>query len=89
MNNKQIQDNQQMDAAIIYQGDNKYSNKKPLHVKIMKALKKLEIDSDVIKEQQSVLSEMQQHDNFEWTIMNKRHSYTDGQKITHVYSWMD
>ena len=53
-----------MDAAIIYQGHNKYSNKNTLYVKIMKTLKQLEMDEDVTEEQQSVLSEMQRHDNF-------------------------
>ena len=80
MNNKQIQDNRPMDAAIIFRGHNKYSNKNTLYVKIMKALKKLEMDDDVSREQKSVLSELQRHDTFGWTIMNKRHSYTNGQE---------
>ena len=79
MNNKQIQDNRPMDATIIFRGHNKYSNKHTLYVKIMKAMKKLESDDAVTDEQQSILSELQQYNNFGWTIMNKRHTYTDGQ----------
>ena len=79
INNKQITDNRPMDAAIIFRGHYKYGNKHVLYVKIMKALKKLEMDKDVTDKQQKVLKELQRHDNYGWTIMNKRHSYTDGQ----------
>ena len=68
-----------MDVAIIVRGHNKYDNRNTLYVKIMKALNKLEMDDDVTTEQQKVLSELRQHDIFEWMIMKKRHSYTDGQ----------
>ena len=68
-----------MNAAIIYLGHTKYDNKRTLYVKIKKALKQLALDNKVTKEQQSVLSEMQRYNNFGWTIMNKRHTYTDGQ----------
>ena len=64
MNIKQIQDNRPMDAAIIYRGHNKYSNKNTLYVKIKKALKQLQSDNKVTEEQQSVLSKMQRHANF-------------------------
>ena len=47
-----------MNVAIIYQGHNKYSNKNTLYVKIMKALKKLEMDEDVTDKQQKVLSKL-------------------------------
>ena len=43
----------------------------------------METDEEVTEEQQSVLSEMQRYDNFGWTIMNKRHTYTDGQSNHH------
>ena len=51
MNNKHIQDNRLMDAAIIFRGYNKYSNKHTLYVKIMKAMKKLESDDAVTNKQ--------------------------------------
>ena len=41
-------------------------------------MKQLETDKNVTEEQQNVLTEMQRFDNFGWTIMSKRHSYTDG-----------
>ena len=68
-----------MDAAIIFRGHIKYDKKNTLYVKIMKVLNKFDMDDDVTSEQQKVLSELQRHDNLGWTIMNKRHSYTDGQ----------
>ena len=40
-----------MDAAIIFLGHNKYSNKHTLYVKIKKAIKKLETDEVVTEEQ--------------------------------------
>ena len=79
MNNKQIQDNQPMDTAIIFRGHNKYSNKHTLYIKIMKAMKNLESDDAVTDKQQRILSELQRCNKFRWTIMNKRHTYTDGQ----------
>ena len=45
----------------------------------MKALNRLELDDDVTTKQQQVLSELRQQDNFGWTIIKKRHSYTDEQ----------
>ena len=39
----------------------------------------METDKEITEEQQSVLPEMQQYHNFGWNIMNKRHTYTDGQ----------
>ena len=78
MNNKKIQDNQSMDAAIIFRGHNKYSNKHTLYVKIKKAMKKLETDEEVTKEQLIVLTKLLRYNNYGWTIINKRHTYTDG-----------
>ena len=66
-----------MDAAIIYRGHKQYRNRNTLYIKIKKALKQLESDKKVTKEQHNVLIEMQQFDNFGRTIMSKRHSYTD------------
>ena len=51
INNKQIQDNRPMDAAIIYCGHKQYGNKNTLYVKIKKILKQLETDKKVTKEQ--------------------------------------
>ena len=45
----------------------------------MKALNQLEMDNDVTTKQQKILSNLRRQDNFGWTVMNKRHSYTDGQ----------
>ena len=38
----------------------------------------LEIEKAVTEEQQIVLTELLQSNNFWWTIMSKRHTYTDG-----------
>ena len=48
------------------------------YVKIKKAMKKLEIEEAVTEEQQLVLTELLRYNNYGWTIMNKRHTYTDG-----------
>ena len=79
LNNKQIQKNWVVDAAIVFQGHNKYDKTHALYSKIMKALNHLELDDDVTTEQQQVLTELRRQDNFGWTIKNKRHSYTNGQ----------
>ena len=88
MNNKQIQDNRPMDAAIIFRAHNKYSNKYSLYVKIKKATEKLETDEAVTDKQQSVLTKLLWYDNHGYTIMNKRHTYTDGQ-INHPSVYTD
>ena len=51
LNNKQIQENWTMDAAIIFQGHNKYDNRHALYDKTMKALNHLELDDDVTTKQ--------------------------------------
>ena len=79
MNNKQIQENRTMDAAIIFQGHNTLDNRHSLYDKIMKALDQLELDKDVTSAQQQVLTELRRKDDVGWTIKNKQHSYTDGQ----------
>ena len=58
MNNKQIQENRTMDAAIIFQGHNVLDNIRAIYGKIMKALDKLELAEDVTKAQQQVLTEL-------------------------------
>ena len=67
-----------MDAAIIFQGHYKYGNKHIIYNKVMKALNKVTLDEDTTNEHKRVLSELKQQDNFGWTIMSKRHTYTDG-----------
>lgn len=46
--------------------------------KINKALQKIRAAGDLPEEQKSVLDEIQRVDNYRWTIVNKRHTYTDG-----------
>ena len=58
MNNKQIQDNQTMDGAIIYQGHNTLDNQHTLYRKIMKAMDQLELAEDATSAQQHVLTEL-------------------------------
>ena len=77
MNNKQIQDNRPMDAVIIFRGHTKYSNKQTLYVKIEKVMEKLETDEAVTEEQQIILTKLLRYNNYRWTIMNKRHTFTD------------
>ena len=67
-----------MDAAIIFQRHYKYGNKYIIYKKVMKSLNKLELDEDATNEHKRVLKELQQHDNYGLTIMNKRHTHTDG-----------
>ena len=67
-----------MDAAIIYQGHHKYGNKHVMWKKIVKALGKMILDEEATDEQKRVLEELQQKEHHNWTIQNKRHSYTDG-----------
>ena len=58
-----------------------------MYVKIKKVLKQLETDKKVTEEQHNVLSEIQRYNNYGWTIMNKQHSYTDGQpNHPHVFT---
>ena len=80
MNNKHIQNNQLMDVAVVYRGHNKYGNTHTMFRKINKALKNIEADGKFSEEQQSVLEEMQQVNSYSWIIMNKRHTYTDGNR---------
>ena len=63
MNNKQIQDNRTMDAAIIYQGHNTFDNQHTLYGKIMKAMDQLELAEDATSAQQHVLTKLQQKDD--------------------------
>ena len=79
MNNKQIQDNWTMDAAVIYQGHNTLDNQHILYGKIMKAMDQLELAEDATSAQQHVLTKLRRKDDIGWTIKSKRHSYTDGQ----------
>ena len=67
-----------MDAAIIFRAYNKWSNTHTLFVKIKKAMKNLVTEEAVTNKQQIVLTELQRYNNCGWTIMNKRHTYTDG-----------
>ena len=67
-----------MDAAIIFQGHYKYGNKHVIYKKVLKALNKLKLDDDATDEQKRVLKELQQQNHYGWTIMNKRHTYTNG-----------
>ena len=78
MNDKQIDDNRPMDAAIMFQGHYKYGNKHVIWTKVVKALNKEKLDEDATDEQKRVLEELQQTEHHNWTIQNKRHSYTDG-----------
>ena len=78
INSKQIHDNRPMDAAVIYRAHNTLSNKHVLYVKIKKAMKMLETEQGVTEEQQIVLTELLRENHFGWTIMSKRHTYTDG-----------
>ena len=78
MNSKQIQENRPTDAAIIFRAHNKGSNKHTLFVKINKAMKNLETEEAITNKQQIVLTELLRYNNYGWTIMNKRHTYTDG-----------
>ena len=78
MNNKQIDDSRLMDAALIYGGHGKWTNKHVLFVKIKKAMKQLETEQAVNEEQQVVLTELLRENTFGWTIQSKRHTYTDG-----------
>ena len=78
MNNKQIDDSRPMDAAVIFCAHNKWSNKHVMYVKIKKAMKQLETEQAVNEEQQVVLTELLRENNFGWTILSKRHTYTDG-----------
>ena len=45
-------------------------------------MKKLETEEAVTKEQQIVLTELLWYNNYGWTIMNKQHTYTDGNKTS-------
>ena len=45
---------------------------------LMKAMKKVTLEEDATNEHKRVLNELKQQDNFGWTIMSKRHTYTDG-----------
>ena len=67
-----------MDAALIYGGHGKWTNKHVLFVKIKKAMKQLETEQAVNEEQQVVLTELLRENTFGWTILSKRHTYTDG-----------
>ena len=67
-----------MDAVIIYHGHKQYGKKHTMYGKIKTALKQMETDGKVSEEQQSVLEEIQRVDNYGWTIINNKHSYTDG-----------
>ena len=67
-----------MDAAVIFRAHKRWSNKHVLYVKITNAMKILETEEAVIAEQQLVLTELLKDNNYGWTIMNKRHTYTDG-----------
>ena len=78
MNNKQIDDNQPLDVALIYGAHRKWTNKHVLFVKIKKVMKRLETEQAVNEEQQVVLTELLCENTFEWTIQSKRHTYTDG-----------
>ena len=78
MNNKQIESNRPMDAAIIYNGHYKYGNKHVCYKKIVNALGKVELAADATDEQKRVLEELQNTEHQNWTIQAKRHSYTDG-----------
>ena len=60
MNNKQIDDNRPMDAAIIYQGHYKYGNKHVIWKKRVNALSKVELDDEATDKQKRVLEELQQ-----------------------------
>ena len=78
MNNKQIDDNRPMDAAIIFQGHYKYDNKHVIYKKVLKALNKVKLNDDATNEQKRVLKELQRQNHYGWTRINKRHTYTDG-----------
>ena len=78
MHSKQISDNRPMDAAVIFRGHKRWSNKHVIYKKINKAMKKLETEKAITEEQQLVLTELLKDNNYGWTIMNKRHTYTDG-----------
>ena len=67
-----------MDAAVIYRAHKRWSNKHVIYVKVTKAMKRLETEKAVTKEQQLILTELLRKNNYGWTIMNKRHTYTDG-----------
>ena len=67
-----------MDAALIYGGHSKWTNKHVLFVKIKKAMNQLETEQAVNEEQQVVLTELLRENTFGWTIQSKRHTYTDG-----------
>ena len=81
MNNKQIDDSRPMDAALIYGGHRKWTNKHVLFVKIKKAMKQLETEQAVNKEQQLVLTELLRENTFGWTIQSKHITYTDGKMV--------
>ena len=78
INNKQIDGNQPMDAAIIYNEHYKYGNKHVCWKKIVNALGKVELAEDVTDKQKRVLEELQHTEHHNWMIQAKRHSYTDG-----------
>ena len=60
INNKQIQEDLTMDAAIIFQCHNTLDNRHSLYGKIMKVLDQLELDKDITSVQQQVLTKLQQ-----------------------------
>ena len=64
MNNKQIDDSRPMDAALIYGGHGKWTNKHVLFDKIKKAMKQLETEQAVNEEQQLVLTELLRENTF-------------------------
>ena len=67
MNNKEIDDNRPIDAAIIFQGHYKYGNKHVIYKKVLKALNKYKLDNDATNKQKRVLKELQQQDHYGWT----------------------
>ena len=78
MNNKQIDGNRPMDAAIIFNGHYRFGNKHVCWKKIVTALSKVELAEDATNVQKRVLEELQHTEHHNWTIHAKRHSYTDG-----------
>ena len=47
-------------------------------MKVVKALNKVKLNDDATDKQKRVLQELQQREHHNWTIMNKRYTYTDG-----------
>ena len=78
MNNKQVDNNRPMDAAIIFNGHYKFGNKHVCWKKIVNALSKVEPAEDATNKQKRVLEELQHTEHHNWTIQAKRHLYTDG-----------